>query len=346
VVQDKIIVPRGPLSEESVYGKIKVIEKKKPLKYIFENPELIFKDYIKALVKQRLEEHGNDAKTALASLKKEPIYLDKEKKVVLEYATCYKEEYVIKYPIESLKAKDCEYIVDGKIKQLVEQRLEEFGNKEKQAFKEPLYFDKEKKKPIKSVRLTTGLSSVEPVKRDENGVVIGFVKPGNNHHLAFYLDENGKKVVHLCTFWHAVERKKYNLPVVIKNPKEVWDKILLNKEEYSQNFLNKLPSDKWTFIESLQQNEMFLLGLSKENLDDAVKNKDYKTLSDFLFRVQKIFYNGKQLEIYFRHHLETRLIDSNESRNAKRFYPVRSIGSYEALNPFKVKIDVLGNIIL
>ncbi|MFN7015189.1 MAG: type II CRISPR RNA-guided endonuclease Cas9, partial [Bacteroidia bacterium] len=44
-VQDHILVPRGPLSEESVYGKIKVIEKEKPLKYLFENPQLIFKPY-------------------------------------------------------------------------------------------------------------------------------------------------------------------------------------------------------------------------------------------------------------------------------------------------------------
>jgi len=51
VVQTGIIVPRGALSEESVYGRIKTIEEKKPVKYLFENPNLIFKPYIKTLWK-------------------------------------------------------------------------------------------------------------------------------------------------------------------------------------------------------------------------------------------------------------------------------------------------------
>ena len=339
VVQNNIIVPRGPLSEESVYGKIKVIEKRKPLKYIFENPELIFKGYIKDLVKKRLEEHGNDSKKALVSLKKDPIYLDKEKSIVLEYATCYKEEYVLKYPLESINAKDCEYIVDEKIKQLVKQRLIEFDNKEKEAFKEPLYFDKEKKIPIKSVRILTRLSIVEPVKLNENGKAIGFVKPGNNHHIAFYIDENGKKVEHICTFWHAVERKKYNLPVVIKNTKEVWDKVLLNKEEYPQNFLCKLPSEKWTFVESLQQNEMFVIGLEEEKLQEALRKKDYKTISNYLYRVQKI----AKRDYWFRHHLETSVKEDKDKFKAKR---ILRISSFEKLNPYKIKIDVLGHIVL
>ncbi|HAN38909.1 MAG TPA: type II CRISPR RNA-guided endonuclease Cas9, partial [Chitinophagaceae bacterium] len=41
VVQKDIIIPRGALSEESVYGKIKTIEKNKPIKYLFENANRI-----------------------------------------------------------------------------------------------------------------------------------------------------------------------------------------------------------------------------------------------------------------------------------------------------------------
>jgi CRISPR-associated endonuclease Csn1 len=341
VVQEKIIVPRGPLSEESVYGKIKTIEKNKPVKYLFENPELIFKNYIKELVIQRLKEYDNNAKKALDSLKKEPIYLDKEKTKILEYGTCFKEKYVIKYPIDNIKAKDVEYIVDNKIKKLIKERLEKYGNKEKEAFKEPIYFDKENKQAIKSVRMFTGLSSVEPVKFNENGKAISFVKPGNNHHIAFYIDENGKKIEHLCTFWHAVERKKYNLPIIIKNPKEVWNKILINKNDYPETFLNKLPSDKWTFVESLQQNEMFILGLENEKAQDALRNKDYKTLSNYIYRVQKI----SQSYYVFRHHIETQRIDTKDAIKAKRFYLIQSIGAFEKLNPIKIKINVLGEII-
>src|SRR5690606_3961417 len=54
VVQSGIIVPRGPLSDESVYGKIKSINRRMPVKYLFENPDLIFKPYIRELVRERL----------------------------------------------------------------------------------------------------------------------------------------------------------------------------------------------------------------------------------------------------------------------------------------------------
>lgn len=349
VVQSDIIVPRGALSEESVYGKIKAIEKEKPVKYLFENPHLIFKPYIKTLVEQRLAKHSGDIKKALTSLKKEPIYLNVEKTKILEYGTCYKEEAVIKYPIATIKAKDIPYIVDKRIAEIIKARLEQFNNKEKEAFKDlennPVWFNEEKRIPIKTVRMLTGLSSVEPVKKDANGKDIGFVKPGNNHHIALYIDENGDKQVHACTFWHGVERKKFSIPIVIKKPKEVWDNILNDRDKYPQNFLGKLPNDKWLYIESLQQNEMFILGLAKDDAESALQSEDYKCLSNHLYRVQKLSIKGNgQIDLWFRHHLETELNDSNEAKVSKRFYNVQSIGAFEKLNPIKIRIDSLGQL--
>lgn len=340
VVQTGIIVPRGALSEESVYGKIKVLDKNKPLKYLFENPDLILKEYIQVLVKERLGKHDNDTKKAIASLKKEPIYIDAENKILLEYATCYKEEYVIKYPIETLKEKDVEYIIDEKVKALVKARLEQFGNKEKEAFKTPLFFNEEKRIPIKTVRMFTGLSSVVPVNKDG----LGFVKPGNNHHIAFYIDENGKKTEHGCTFWHAVERKKYSLPVIIKNPKELWDKILSHKNEYTQDFLDKLPKHNWTFVESLQQNEMFVLGLNKEATEEMIRNNDKKLLSDNLYKLRSVAYDP-QLDLYFEHHLETKKSKTESAKLSMRYILIKSIGSLDKLNPTKVRISNLGEIV-
>ena len=339
-VQAGIIIPRGSLSEESVYGKIKVLEKNKPLKYLFENPDLIFKNYIQVLVKERLAQYNNDIKKAITSTQKDPIYLNPEQTKLLQYGTCYKEEYVIKYPLESIKAKDVEYIIDNKIKGIIRNRLEQYNNKEKEAFREPLYLNSDMKIPIKTVRMYTGLSSVVPVKKDNYGKNIGFVKPGNNHHIAFYIDENGGKTEHVCTFWHAVERKKYGLPVIIKNPKEVWNKILLNKEPYPEDFLEKLPKDQCIYYDSLQQNEIFILGLSTEVLEETIKKKNKKVLSPYLFRVQKI----AETNYMFRHHLESQINDSMESKNSMRYYSLRSIGALEKLNPIKVRIDNLGEI--
>ncbi|MCX7611325.1 MAG: type II CRISPR RNA-guided endonuclease Cas9, partial [Ignavibacterium sp.] len=184
VIQNKIIVPRGPLSEESIYGKIKILDFNKPLKYLFENPHLIFKDYIKNLIEERLALFNGNVSKALRSVKNDPIYLDREKNIELKYATCFKEEYVIKYPIQSLDKEDVNFIVDKKVKELVYQRLEENNFNIKEAFKNPLYFNEEKKIQIRTVRLLTGLSSVVPVKRNNYGNPIGYVKPGNNHHIA------------------------------------------------------------------------------------------------------------------------------------------------------------------
>ncbi len=339
-----VIVPRGALSEESVYGKIKIIEKNKPIKYLFENPHLIFKTYIKSLVEERLTKFDNNVKKALVSLKKEPIYLDKEKTKMLEYGSCFKEEYVIKYPLESIKAKDAEYILDPKVKELVKARLAQHNNKEKEAFKEPLYFNEEKKIPIRTIRMFTNLSVVEPVRKDENGKEIGFVKPGNNHHIAFYIDEGSKKVEHLCSFWHAVERKKYGLPVIIKNPKEIWDRVLSSEVDYPESFLEKLPNDKLIFDMSMQQNEMFVLGMNQEEFEEAKKGNNKKLLSNYLY----ITWSISESDYWFRHHLETKnteLKSLSGSKEAKRYYRCKSIGAFEKLNPLKIRINNLGEII-
>lgn len=350
VVQHGIIIPRGALSEESIYGKIKVLEKEKNVKYLFENPHLIYKEYIKNLVEERIFKFNNDVKKAIASLKKEPIYLDKEKKVNLEFASCYKEEVVIKKSIESLNEKQVNDIVDPIIKQKLLERLKKFNGKAKDAFKnleeDPIWYNKEKNIPIKSVRCFTGLSAIETIKKDENGKEIGFVKPGNNHHIAIYLDENGNKQITICTFWHAVERKKYGLPVIIKNPAEVIDKILeADEDKYPDNFLSKLPDAKWKFLESYQQNEMFILGMNDEEYREAYESNNYSLLSNYLYRVQKLALIGKQINLMFRSHLETKLEDDFNSKTAKRFFHVQSLLALVNLNPKKIKINLLGTII-
>lgn len=348
VVQQGIIVPRGALSEESVYGKIRTVEKGKPVKYLFEHPDLIFKPYIKALVDERLAKFDGNAKKALVSLKKNPIYLDKEETKLLEYGTCFKDEYVKKYDVNSNFTK-VDSVIDDQIKRILQNRLDKFGGKPKEAFKDMMkgdkqlkwYEDEGLKYPIHSVRCSTGLSAVVPVKKDENGIDIGFVKPGNNHHVAIYVDNEGNRREHICTFWNAVERKKYGFPVVIKDTNMVWDKIALAGDDaYSQTFLDLLPKPNWALELSMQQNEMFILEMEEDEVRFAIENNDYKLLSEHLYRVQKL----SSSNYWFRHHLETQIVDDEKSKKSKRFINVRSLSALFALKPFKVKIDYLGNI--
>lgn len=355
VVQEKIIIPRGSLSEESVYGKIKKQEEK-DYKYLFENPQLIFNPTIKAKVEERLLMFDGDVKKAIASLKKVPIYLDNNKTVVLEKAICLKDEFVIKYTVD-INFNKVDKVIDPMVKEILQNRLKKFGGKEKEAFKDvqledktviKWYEDEGLERPIRSVRCFTGLSAVVPVKKDENGNDIGFVKPGNNHHIAIYTDTEENKQQHVCTFWHAVERKKYDIPVIIKNSNEVWDKIQSQPDgTYPDSFLEMLPSPNLNLLVNMQQNEMFILGMTTEDIKLAIDKRDYKIIGDKLYRLQKMSIkpSSGQIDIVFRHHLETQLIDDENSKKSKRFYNVQSLGALFALNPFKVRIDNLGNLV-
>src|SRR6185437_5209873 len=322
------------------YGKIKIVDKDKPVKYLFENFEDIINKQIKSLIESRLRESENDIKKALTSLKKNPIYIDDKQEEVLEKASCYKEEYVIKYKLQDLKAKDVPYIVDEKIKELVKARLEQHNVKEKEAFKDTLWFNEEKKIPILSVRCFTGLSAVEAIKKDSNGKEIGFAVLGNNHHIAIYRDSQGKQTQHSCTLWHAVERKKYKIPYIIKNTHNLWNNLL--GKELPQSFLEKLPADNLELQFSMQQNEMFVLGLSTEEFEKAIQQENKSLLSKHLYLVWSIT-DG---DYFFRHHLETKNSELKkvvEAKENKRYYRLGPKGFIE-LNPIKIRLNHLGEI--
>lgn len=347
VVQKNILVPRGPLSEESVYGKIQVLQKEKPIKYLFENPNTILKDYIKQLVLERLKEHDNNTKKALAYTRKHPIYLDKDKKYVLEYATCLQHEYVIKYPVDTTFNK-VEKVIDDKIKELLLTRLEKHNNNPKEAFKDVVkednqvlkwYEDEGLPTPIYSVRCSTGLSAVVPVSKNAEGENIGFVKPGNNHHIGIYQDASGNYVEHVCTFWHAVERRQYNIPVIVQDTTLLWGRInSIGLSNFPPSFIENLPPSGLGLKYCLQQNEMFVLGLLEEEVKTLIDAHDYCTLSNYLYRVQKI----SSLYYVFRHHLETQLLDKKEALQAKRYYRIASLKALLEANPISIKINLLG----
>ena len=292
LVQQGIVVPRGALSEQSVYGVIRRYEKNK------------------------------------------------------KGETSLRQEYVIKYPVTAIDEKTLPYVIDGGIREILRRRLEACGGNARQAYAEPLYTAAGKR--INTVRCFTGLSAVVPVKYDGDRPV-GFVKPGNNHHIAIYTDRDGKLHEHVVTFWHAVERKKFGLPVVIEHPDAVWDSVT---DAMPESFLSQLPDVSWKFEFSMQQNEMFILGMPDDLYADAMENGDYALLGKYLYRVQKL---GTGAYV-FRFHIETasddRYVDETGKKTfnlklSQKMNRVRWIASLDALrkvNPHKVKIDLLGRI--
>lgn len=278
-VQSGLLVPRGPLSKETVYGQITV--------------------------------NG------------EP-------------------QIVCKYDLHSLKAKDVDYVVDLALRKRLKELLAQHGGKEKEAFAGDVYLDEAGTQgPIRSVRCFTGLdrAKMKAVKYDEQGEAVGFVSPRNNHHLAIYRTPKGKLVESIVTFWDAVDRARYGIPLVITHPREVMEQVL-QREDIPESVLSLLPSSDWMFVESIQRGEMVLVGLSDEEIRQAVEAQDYCKLSEHLYRVQKIATGNYMV----RYHLETDT-DMNRSGRIPKLYQL-SLTSYEEKNVRKVRVDLLGRISL
>ncbi len=224
--------------------------------------------------------------------------------------------YVVKYKLDlTFKLKDLEFVVDKGVRRALENRLQQFNNDPKQAFKDleknPVYLDTARTIPIKTIRMFTNLTVVEPVKFNAEGKPIGFVKPGNNHHIAIYENEKGKRIEKVVTFWEAVARRNQGLPVIDNNP-----------------------IDGTRFITSMQQNEMFVFNLTHEQLQDAVDKKDYDLISRNLYRVRKLTAGN----YWFNHHLETQPRESLEDKKAGRCIQA-SPSSFKGI---KVRVNHLG----
>ncbi|NDP20567.1 MAG: type II CRISPR RNA-guided endonuclease Cas9 [Paludibacter sp.] len=333
IVQTGIIIPRGSLHEEGVYGSIKQYKKESSNKHVsFENQ--IVKKYKLGVGSQGFIFTGKETYEQKEKINKKT---GEETKVIID-----------KFQ------RTLDSIVDNGIRKVILNRLnfgfdtgESYKTNSKKALdnlkdleNNPIYLDVNKTIPIKSVRCFTGLSAVVPIKKDENGKDIGFVKSGNNHHIAIYTDRDGKKVEHLCTFWHAVERKKYGIPIIIKSPLEVWS--IIEDKKLPESFLNNLPFVDWTFELSMQQNEMIILGIDDIIIKDILNAKNIKMISKYLYNIQ----NLSEKQYRFSHHLETKFDITKMNQPDNRFYNIRSVDSLFKLNPVKLKIDRLGNISL
>ena len=259
-----------------------------------------------------------------------------------------KYDYVLKYKVGQIVIKDLKYVVDKRIREILRERLEQFGGDSKKAFAEPI-FDHQGRE-IRSVRCSTGLSALEPLRYNKNNEPIAFVNTANNHHVAIYEDESGTWQEHIVTLWHAVERKKYGVPVIIHDTAELWENIT---KQMPQAFLNQLPeSAKWQLKLTMQQNEMFILGMEEELYQDAMKNNDYATLSKYLYRVQNISAGA----YVFRKHIETQTNDNYPDENGKLKFNliksrqkeavhwIKSLGALKNINPHKVRISLTGKI--
>lgn len=345
IAQDNITIPRGALSEESVYGKISKREYHDvKLGPSFTEVDQIADRTIRKIISLRLSQFGNDPSKAFKGLKNNPIWLDDKKDEAISSVKVWRltSDYVIKYPVQTITEKDLDYIVDKKVSKILRARIEEFNGNAKEAFrdivKKPIWFNEEKGIAIKTVRLYTGLNSVAPIyinAKEDGEAFVKYVKQGNNHHIAIYEDETGKKHEHVVSFWHAVERKKRDIPVVITNPAQVWD-LLTQSDKEDNAFLSNLPADNWKFVLSMQQNEMFVFGMSREEFGEAIKAKDFQAIGSRLFRVRKLSSGN----YWFNQQYETQPRESVLDKQCGRSV----FASLSSMAGFKIRVNVLGEI--
>ena len=251
-----------------------------------------------------------------------------------------RERIVKRYPLHDLKGE----VVDPRLRELVAVYNQEITSKVK-AKGAPLYLDAAEKQEVRSVRCYVTRPSVAkaiPIRFDERGRATTFVKSGNNHHLALYRTPQGKLEESIVTFWDAVDRARYGIPLVITHPREVMEQVL-QRGDVPESVLRSLPPSYWVFVDSLQPDEMVIIGLSDEELQQALEVQDYRKLSEHLYRVQKV----SSRDYWFRYHLETSVADDkNTSGRIPKFHRVRSLSDYEKRNIRKVRVDLLGRISL
>ena len=249
-----------------------------------------------------------------------------------------RERIVKRYPLHALKGE----VVDLRLRELIAEYNQEITSKVK-AKGASLYLDAAEKQEVRSVRCYVTQPSVAkaiPIRFDERGRAITFVKSGNNHHLALYRTPQGKLEESIVTFWDAVDRARYGIPLVITHPREVMEQVL-QRGDIPESVLSLLPPSDWVFVDSLQPDEMVIIGLSDEELQQALEVQDYRKLSEHLYRVQKLS-AGKY---FIRYHLDTDVDEDNRSGRIPKFYQL-SLDAYKKNNVRKVRVDLLGRISL
>ncbi|MDX5438506.1 MAG: hypothetical protein LPK03_14985, partial [Pontibacter sp.] len=114
----------------------------------------------------------------------------------------------------------------------------------------------------------------------------------------------------VVTFYEAVERKKQGIPVV-----------------------KPTTTEGYILVQTLQINDMFLLGIAKEEINWNDQNL-YQQLSPYLYRVQKLSLG----DYNFRTHKASTIDNISEGVR------IRSMKAWEQANPIKVQITPTGQL--
>jgi CRISPR-associated endonuclease Csn1 len=337
------LTPRGQLHNETVYGScqryVSVLEKVGS-NFDREKIETVASKKYREALFARLSDFNGDAKKAFTgsnNLENNPLYLDEmhTSKVPPKVKTVRQETvYTIRKAVSpELKV---EKVLDVRIRQILQSRLDECGGDARKAFsnldEQPIWLNKEKGIAIKRVTIT-GVNSAIALhdKHDHRGKLlmdkegrkqaVDFVNTGNNHHVAIYRDANGDLQENIVSFFEATTRASLGHPIINKTYKI---------------------EEGWNFLFTMKQNEYFVFpdvnaGFLPNEMD-LMNPDNYARISPHLYRVQKL----ASKDYVFRHHLETMVEDTKDLQDTtwKRLRSLDKLGGI-----IKVRVNHLGEIV-
>ena len=337
------LTPRGQLHNETVYGRILQYDcKEEKVGSSFDADKIatVACERFRNALYQRLAQYGGNPKKAFSgsnSLDKNPLFTD----ILHSKEVPQKVKTVRLIPVYTIRKQidptlKIEKVIDSHIRQILSNRLEEYGNDPKKAFsnldENPIWLNKDKGIQIKRVTIS-GPTNVYALhdKRNIFGAPIincdgatipsDFVSLSNNHHIAIFMDSDGNLQEQPVPFMEAVARVSLGDPVIDKTYKV---------------------KDGWKFMFSMKQNEYFIFPNKETGFDpnsiDLLNPVNYPVISKNLFRVQKL----TSKDYFFRHHLETSIVDNNDLKDIT-WKRIRNTNNLKGI--VKVRIDHLGNIV-
>ena len=224
-------------------------------------------------------------------------------------------------PITSITtSKLLNQVVDPVIRKLMLQRLQDMGvdtTEDSYAIPGDAFMDKAGNYTI----LVPNKRGVPvPVKKVRRSKVVsntvqldGYnkeVETRNNDFVLIYEDQEGNYCEEVVTFWDSADR-------------------LLHGEDRVQ-----LPMDAKRVVMTLRIGDMFVIGMSQDELRSAVGSRDYGVISDHLYRVQKL----SSMYYVFRLHRASTLDHDEEMVSIQSFSALRGAA------PIKVSIEADGTI--
>lgn len=348
---DAIIVActtRSVLQKLSTYKSKGLKHEKKD----FPAPWESFHSDVKKAVNQILV-HYKIRKRLRGQLHNETIYgavLDKNRNHLTDESK--QKVYAVRKPLHSLTPAQVHKIADKTIRELVKQRIREFGADPnakkckipKNCFNEPIYMPCKNGRgnPIKKVRihdvakhniLLREFSDVKPEKKRPHKHA--YVETENNHHIVIYeeseWDSKKKKTTtkqtgETISLLEAIERKKQGLPVIQTDLGE-GKRFLLSLMKNEMVLLDN--PDEHFLTAKLRWDEQ-----KKQFFDQNDQPLSHQELSKYLYRVQKF---DKNLSIVFRHHLASKVDEVTKEAG----YFNRSASKFKGI---KVEISILGEI--